>query len=286
VRKPACPAGVCPASLAETNAVGWRLQVFCKVAGASAWAMSTHRHTSLSPRPTVDRLIVVLLVAVIAVSLFFWFLPGVDLAVSRLFFTPGEGFTLVRHSALRALRKSSDLALGAIVILILVRILCDMRTSSGKRPHWKTSLWLLGGLAVGPGLVVNAILKTFWGRPRPHDVDVFGGEEAYQMVWVISDSCERNCSFVSGEASSSAWLVAAAVVTPKAIRPAATVAAVVYAASLSLNRVAFGAHFLSDVVLALLICGLLFALLYRLVFEGTPAFLAYWGRMATRTPDR
>lgn len=133
----------------------------------------------------------------------------------------------------------------------------------------RVPIWLLTGLAVGPGLLVNGLLKSQWGRPRPIAIDLFGGEAVHQRAWVVSDWCDRNCSFVSGEASSAAWLVAAALVTPRRIGRTATVAAIVHAGALSVNRIAFGGHFVSDVVLAWLLCGLTSAVLYR-VMLGQP----------------
>lgn len=55
-------------------------------------------------------------------------------------------------------------------------------------------------LAVGPGLVANAILKDHWGRPRPRDVVEFGGRHAYEPVWV-RDVSSTGKSFPCGHAT-------------------------------------------------------------------------------------
>ncbi|WP_224005034.1 phosphatase PAP2 family protein [Aureimonas sp. SA4125] len=211
---------------------------------------------------------------ILATSLFFWSFPEVDLVVSRWFFSPIDGFILSADSNLQWIRNSGPWVLAGVIVIILVRILRDAINGALIWSRVRKPVWLLSGLALGPGLIVNGLLKAHWGRPRPIQIDVFGGDAVHQMVWVISDWCEGNCSFVSGEASSSAWLVAAALVTPKPVRLAAIAAALVYAGSLSLTRIAFGGHFLSDVVLAWLICGLIFAILYRLILDTTyPASL-------------
>ncbi|XSG82042.1 MAG: phosphatase PAP2 family protein [Methyloligella sp. ZOD6] len=212
-----------------------------------------------------DVLITAFLAAIFAASMFFWFFPEVDLVVSRWFFSPGDGFVLSGNSKLLWLRNSSTWVLTAVVLGILARILWDALNAGLTWSRVRTPIWLLSGLALGPGLIVNGLLKEHWGRPRPSEIDVFGGDAVHQMVWVISDWCDGNCSFVSGEASSAAWLVAAALVTPKPVRLVTTATALIYAGSLSLSRIAFGGHFLSDVVLAWLICGLVFAILYRLI---------------------
>ena len=234
--------------------------------------MSASLSLSASSAAKSDRLIVAFSLALVASSMFFWIFPEVDLLVSRWFFSPDEGFVSSSDPNLQWLRKSSPWALAAVIVFMLVRILRDAIAGALTWSRARRRIWLLSGLALGPGLIVNGLLKEFWGRPRPVNLDVFGGDAVHQMVWVISDWCDGNCSFVSGEASSSAWLVAAALVTPKQVRPYATAITLLYAMSLSLNRIAFGGHFLSDVVLAWLICGLVFAILYRLIFDTAYPF--------------
>jgi len=229
--------------------------------------MCAHQSSSASTGAKSDRLIIALLFGLMSASGFFWLFPEADIVVSLWFFDPEDGFYLSKHPFLRLLRESSTWVLAGAVAVISIHALYDIVTGALAWPRMRKPIWLLSGLALGPGLVVNGVLKAHWGRPRPIHIDVFGGDAVHQMVWVISDWCDRNCSFVSGEASSSAWLVAAALATPRPIRLAATATTLVYAGSLSLNRVAFGGHFISDVVLAWLICGLIFAILYRLIRE-------------------
>ncbi|ODA67115.1 PAP2 superfamily protein [Methyloligella halotolerans] len=212
-----------------------------------------------------DVLITAFLAAILATSVFFWAFPEVDLIVSGWFYSPGDGFVLSGNSNLLWLRNSSIWVMTAVVLGILARVLWDFLNAGLTWSQLRTPIWLLSGLALGPGLLVNGLLKEQWGRPRPSEIDVFGGDAVHQMVWAISDWCDGNCSFVSGEASSAAWLVAVALVAPQPIRLAATATTILYAGSLSVSRIAFGGHFLSDVVLAWLICGLTFAALYRLI---------------------
>ena len=90
------------------------------------------------------------------------------------------------------------------------------------------------------------ILKDHWGRPRPVMIDVFGGDQPYVAVWQITDFCSSNCSFVAGEASSAIWLaVALALVVPAVARrrPSRRRRSST-PLLLSLNRIAFGGHFL------------------------------------------
>ena len=165
---------------------------------------------SRSATASSDASLAVLALAVVASSGFFYVFPCVDLSVSRWFYDAAEGFVLANSSPLRALRSSSTWIMRGVVLLALFQVARHVRAGRMARQGARRSLWLLSCLVVGPGLLVNGLLKEHWGRPRPIATDLFGGEAPFQKAWVISDWCDRNCSFVSGEASAAAWLVAAA----------------------------------------------------------------------------
>ena len=63
-------------------------------------------------------------------------------------------------------------------------------------------------------------------------------------------------------------------VLPKSVRTPAIVVAVVYALLLSLNRIAFGGHFLSDVIISFGLTLLLVAVVHRVVIERPPKWLS------------
>lgn len=65
-------------------------------------------------------------------------------------------------------------------------------------------------LALGPGLVVNAVLKEHVGRARPAQLETFGGEASFSPAWTLSDQCAENCSFVSGDVAAAAAMLAPA----------------------------------------------------------------------------
>jgi len=236
-----------------TRGLALRLRL-ATVAGALPWA------------PAFLALAVTLLL-----SLLFLIAPGVDLAVSDLFFREGEGFALSQDPALRALRRSSTWVMSAALLGALAIVCAEaVRGRLLASRLARKAGWLLLGLALGPGLVVNTILKDGWGRPRPVQLETFGGEAPYIPVWEISDWCDRNCSFVSGEAASATWTVASVLLLPPAIRRWLLAPVLAYAVALSLNRVAFGGHFLSDILLSWALTTLVLALLWLLMVEAPP----------------
>jgi lipid A 4'-phosphatase len=202
--------------------------------------------------------------AVLALSVYFLVFPGVDIAVSRLFYRPEAGFVLADSVVLKALRKSSTFVLALLLISVIGRLVWRALRRRSLGAVARRAVFVLASLAIGPGLVVNLLLKGMWGRARPIQIDQFGGEAHFTPVWVVSDACQSNCSFVSGEGSSAAWMVGAVLVlTPAKWRPVVLPAAVVYGVALSMNRLAFGGHFLSDVLLSWCLTALVMAGLYR-----------------------
>ncbi|MEL6503358.1 MAG: phosphatase PAP2 family protein [Pseudomonadota bacterium] len=107
-----------------------------------------------------------------------------------------------------------------------------------------SSLWL------GSVAIINFVFKPLFGRPRPNHLEMFGGTDAYILPGSFSTQCSGNCSFVSGEASTGFVLVIFALLLPPAWRGAGIVLALLAAVLISGLRVAFGGHFLSDVIMA------------------------------------
>ncbi|GLK49009.1 phosphoesterase [Brevundimonas intermedia] len=202
--------------------------------------------------------------AVLAISVYFLTFPGVDIAVSRLFYRPDAGFFLADNPLLKALRKSSTVVLALLLLAVIGRLAWRALHRRSLGAAARRAVFTLAALAIGPGLVVNLVLKGLWGRARPIQIDQFGGDAAFSPVWVISDGCQSNCSFVSGEGSSAAWMVGVLLVlTPAKWRPVVLPVAVVYAFALSMNRLAFGGHFLSDILLSWALTALVMAGVYR-----------------------
>lgn len=226
----------------------------------------TRLRVSIASGARANEPAVVALAAVVGLSAYFMVFPNIDLVVSRAFYQADAGFILAGDPMLRALRRSSSLVLGLLLAALLVTAVASLFRRLRRGQAARRAVYLLAGLAIGPGLVVNTVLKGEWGRPRPIQVDAFGGEAAFSPAWWISDACQRNCSFVSGEAASAAWMVAVVLVMcPARWRSWAVPLAITYAVALSLNRLAFGGHFLSDILLSWAIVGFILCVLHRLV---------------------
>jgi lipid A 4'-phosphatase len=197
--------------------------------------------------------------------------PEIDLALARLFYAPGAGFVGERLLWVRVLREVFVVLYYGTIGLCLAGLTLMWRGRRQwlglGRPQW---LFLAACLAAGPGLVANLILKDQWGRARPRHIVELGGAKAFTPPLVLADQCPRNCSFVSGEASSTyVTFYAAAALIPQW---SATLVVVGTAAGLAtgLIRMSQGGHFLSDVVFSGVFMALTVLVLHALILGRPP----------------
>lgn len=194
-------------------------------------------------------------------------LPQVDLWFSGLFYRPGSGFFLANAAPVRFLFASAYFiawALGLFTVAAAARHYFGQRTLLGCDA--RAAIYLALALALGPGLLVNGILKEHWGRARPSQIIEFGGNKQFTPALVPARQCERNCSFSSGHAALGFSLVAFAFLVPDRRRRRLAVAGAIAAGSLfGLGRIVQGGHFLSDVVLSGLLVTATSWLLHRAI---------------------
>jgi lipid A 4'-phosphatase len=125
-------------------------------------------------------------------------------------------------------------------------------------------IFLLFTLGLGPGFLINTVLKQYSGRARPSQIKEFGGNRHFTKAFVVSDQCKRNCSFVSGDASLG-YFAFAFIFLARRRRFAIGSAAFVCGTTLGLIRMAQGAHFLSDVIFSGVFTFMVAWLLYLLL---------------------
>ena len=210
--------------------------------------------------------VVFTLVALAASAAVFAAWPWLDIAVARVFYGDGAFWSGQAARAYRALFYGLPFVVLAWFVAALVgkRFGVSLPGSSWIDPPGLAFLVL--SLALGPGLLVNVGLKDHWHRPRPVQVREFGGPMEFRPIWRGDGACARNCSFVSGEVSSSAWLLAPASLAPPPLRGPAYAAALAVTVLTALGRMAFGGHFLSDAMFASIFTALTTQLLFWLVF--------------------
>jgi lipid A 4'-phosphatase len=221
------------------------------------------------PKSPAETAICAIAIAGLLIGLVFGLWPGLDLSVSGLFYDEAQrSWPLTRDPVFLAIRDFNAFATRAIVataVIALIFAAAGGRTFAFMSP--RVAVFLLATLAAAPGLIANAVFKSYWGRPRPIEVKAFGGSLDFVPWWSPFGGCDSNCSFVSGEAASAFWLLAVAILLPQRYRAAAIVVAIVYGLTVGLSRVAMGGHFLSDILFAGVFTALAIWLLHGMLFR-------------------
>jgi membrane-associated PAP2 superfamily phosphatase len=215
-------------------------------------------------------LIVALAIAGI-VGLVFGLFPQLDLAISAPFYPiarNGNTFGLRIDPSLMLVRNIGLWISTAIILVVLAALVIKLILPTRRLfIPGRAVVFLIVTMALGPGLVVNVILKDHWGRPRPIDVTQFGGNEHFVPWWDPRGDCPGNCSFVSGDVSGAFWTVAPAVLVPPAWRVLAYGAALTLGAAMATLRVVAGAHFFSDVAFAGIFTFLIIWIVHGLIYR-------------------
>ena len=181
-------------------------------------------------------------------GLVFALAPQLDVEVAGLFYANGQfiGQTPAGVLARKLGILVPALVLGAALLVWAAGRLSLMRPALPGR----SAVFLTLAMAIGPGLIVNLALKDHSHRPRPVQVRDFGGSQDFRPWYRLDGDCTKNCSFVSGEMSSAVWLVAPALLAAPPLQAIALAGAGVFAVLVGTLRMAFGGHFLSDVLMS------------------------------------
>jgi len=198
--------------------------------------------------------------------------PEIDIIVARAFFRDGA-FIAASTPAGDAARTlfwdapyvALALCLGAYGLRRIGRI--------KRGPDGRAVIFVVAALALGPGLLLNGLFKEHTGRPRPVFTAQFGGPWAFRPFYDVRGECPTNCSFASGEAGTSAWTLAPALLTPPPARAVAVAAALLLTLATGILRMAFGGHYLSDVTLAALFTFVIVLGLYRWYSRGSSRWI-------------
>jgi lipid A 4'-phosphatase len=126
---------------------------------------------------------------------------------------------------------------------------------------------------LGPGLLVNGVLKPLWGRPRPVQAELFGGSRPYQPWW-HPGPIGGGRSFPSGHAAMGYVLVLGTCLVSQRrsawLHGLVLGGALAYGSLLGATRIIQGGHFLSDVLCSGSLMCFLVATLQAILPPSTP----------------
>jgi lipid A 4'-phosphatase len=203
----------------------------------------------------------------ILVTIVFGF-TRLDIVAARGFYYPGaaDPWPLAKELPWSVLYRAAPWFTAALVGTGLVALLAG--TVRGRADWRRHAVFLLLSVVVGPGLVVNALFKDHWERPRPRDVVELGGPLHYRPAPLPGG--EGGTSFPCGHCSVG-FLFGAGWWIWRRRRPALARAALATGVgaglALGLGRMAAGGHFLSDVIWSALLALGIAHLLYHHVLR-------------------
>lgn len=218
----------------------------------------------------MTRVLWALAAALVAVGALFFAWPGLDLVVTHWIYDAGGfiGAGVAARGARLFFRVTPFVILANFAIpYLLAKAGVAMPWAPDGRKVWFLAL----SIAIGPGLIVNLAMKDHLHRPRPIQVLEFGGHDEFRPWYRFDGACKKNCGFPSGEASTGFWMVAPALLVPAPLTAPAVAAAVVFGVATSALRIAFGGHFLSDVLFGGLIALIVVFAVHRVIWpRGRP----------------
>jgi membrane-associated PAP2 superfamily phosphatase len=197
---------------------------------------------------------------------------GLDFAIERLFYTPGQGF-IGKHSfwledILHDRAKQLVIVFGVLAIIGFVISLLPTRLSV-----WRRSLgFLVLALAVSTSIVTP--LKALTAVHCPWSLSEFGGTETFTPLLSARAATESPGRCWPGGHASSGFSLLALFFLLRDKRPRSARVALVFALGLgavfSLGRMMQGAHFLSHNLWTLLFDWTICLLCYRWVLYRAP----------------
>ncbi len=196
--------------------------------------------------PILLPLLTALLITVIA-----W-LTRIDFTLADLFFNDVTGKWFLKNDLIvKLIYDFSPIPAFVIFAISLFIALVSIWKKRWRRWTRIAICWMLV-MTLGPGLVVNTIFKDWYGRPRPKQVEEYGGKMEFCPVWVVGEPGVAK-SFPCGHASIGFYFMAGYFCWWRRNRRAARrwlAGGLIAGTIVGLARMASGSHWFSDVVWA------------------------------------
>ena len=214
------------------------------------------------------------IIPVLIVAIVTPFTPALDKAVASYYYIPEVGFPTTPFSHFMftvGLIPSWLLFLGAVG-LYGVSFVFD-GWNSWRQPM----LVVIYTFAIGSGLLINAVLKDHWGRPRPRQVEEFGGNVPYRayyqpQIGVQGINGEKYKSFPSGHVSTGFFFFSAALagrrLNRRGLELAGWTCAILVGVAMSITRISAGGHFFSDCLVSALLMWLVAVICDRILQQS------------------
>jgi lipid A 4'-phosphatase len=207
-------------------------------------------------------LVTLVAVALIATVLFAF--TDLDIISIRSFYHPelSDSWPVASEPVWSLFYRSAPWVTGSLALAGAALLIVGVVRKRSQRFRLY-GIFILLCVIIGPGLIINVVLKDHWGRPRPRQIVEFGGRLEY--VQPLLPSPAHGKSFPCGHCSvgylyAIGWWVWRRRYARRALL--SLVSGLTLGTLLGLGRMAGGAHFLSDAVWSALIAYLVAHVLY------------------------
>lgn len=174
--------------------------------------------------------------------------PQLDLTLAALFIGPDKSIASAQWAWVRAINSYVPLLSRTSALLCL--LLWMLSAWVARLAPWRFALAFVAiATAVGPGIVVNGVVKDTFGRARPSQVQDFGGTRQFTPALQVAKQCTSNCAFVSGH-TASAFMLAGVALLGGRRRLWWLYGGVAAGLLTGFARMSVGAHWFSDVLWA------------------------------------
>jgi len=216
------------------------------------------------------------------------FCPNLDIGFSKFFYSNIQGFIYKNNFLVLYLFKVIPIATKLLTASCIAYLLYKLlKYKKLKNILLSSTFYLIITGLIGPGLIVNCILKENFGRARPMQTTYFNGFKSFSPALFISDQCNHNCSFSSGHAATAYYFTVFAYMSSynnlqlpnlltlkrKVKKPSELqkknftfntiyIIGLLFGSLVGLSRILMGGHFLSDVIASCFIVLIVNHLLY------------------------
>lgn len=178
-------------------------------------------------------------------------ITNIDISLEHYFYSPEKGWVLQYRPFWDFFYRFGIFPGYILAFCGLIMISVSYWNSKYIRFR-KASLVLVFTIIVGPGILINLVLKDHSGRPRPREITEFGGTEKYLCVCELGKTNEGK-SFPCGHCSMGFYLAIPWLFyrnRKKFLACSFLVTGIAYGILIGISRMMAGGHFASDIIWA------------------------------------
>ena len=197
--------------------------------------------------------LMVVLIAMVFISIG----SSLDIFISSMFYYGEKNFTLQSFYIITIIARKVFLPFLILYLLFFPSISKYWFINKIYLNYnftFKKIVFIFASTIINNVIIVNLVLKNFWGRARPNDILELDGNGVFSPWYMYSNACTSNCSFVSGDSSVGFSIIIFYFITKNSNF---LWLALFSGFFLGTIRILEGGHFLSDILMS---CFLIFIL--------------------------